>query len=429
MADDHPSGPDRPSGEVPSLLLVVLSLLNAVAPFATDMYLPSFTRIADDLRTGPSDVQLTLTTFLIGIALGQLLFGPLSDRYGRRRPLIAATAVATAASLLCALAPDIWVLVGLRLVQGFAGSAGIVIGRAVAADRVGGPAAAKVFSLLASIGGIAPVVAPLAGGALAASGWRSVFWVLTGITALMLVGSVAVVPESLPVERRHTGGLAATGAAVRGLVTDRGYRAYLFSFAFGFAALMGYISASPFVVQNVLGLSTASYTVDFAVNALGMVGGGLVNARLVDRFSPAALLRAGQIAGVCGATALLAAIVSGLPAAVVLPLLFLFVATVPFVMGNAAALAVSRAPYAAGAAAALLGALQFALGAVVSPLVGLGGKGTGVPMGVTLLAATVVGLAAHLLLGRGRQGPDSAVASMPRTSTGLTEPQARGCPR
>ncbi|WP_308124938.1 multidrug effflux MFS transporter [Streptomyces sp. NEAU-YJ-81] len=403
-------------------LLVVLALLSAVAPFATDMYLPSFTELAADLHTGASSVQLTLTTFLIGLAAGQLVIGPLSDRYGRRGPLLVATAAVTVAGALCALAPNIWMLVVMRFVQGFAGSAGIVIGRAVAADRTSGPAAAKVFALLASIasiGGIAPVVAPLAGGALAGTaGWRGVFWVLTGISALMLFGSLFVVPESLPKAQRHAGGLAETGRVMRRLFADRSYVGHTFAFALGFAGLMGYISASPFVVENVLGLSTTAYTLDFAVNACGMVISGLVNSCLVGRFSPDVLLRAGQAAALFFSALLLALLAAGLPAVAVLPALFGLACSLTFVLGNASALAVGRAPYAAGTAAAVMGALQFGLGAVVSPLVGLGGEHTGLPMGVTLLTAALLGIGARLLT-RGAApvaAPDSEAALAEHTA-------------
>ncbi|SEG55118.1 MFS transporter, DHA1 family, bicyclomycin/chloramphenicol resistance protein [Thermomonospora echinospora] len=410
-----PAAPSKPG--VSGALLAVLALLSAVAPFATDMYLPAFTDMADDLDAGAAGVQLTLTAFLVGLATGQFISGPLSDRFGRRAPLLLATSVATLAAALCALAPNVGTLVAMRFVQGFTGAAGIVIARAVVADRTTGQAAAKVFSLLASIGGIAPVVAPLAGGALVPAGWRSVFWALTGISALMLLGALFVVPESLPRARRHSGGLAATGRAMRRLLTDRGYLGHILTFAFAFAGLMGYISASPFVVQNVLGLSTTAYTLDFAANALGMVVTGLVNARLIGRFTPQALLRFGQGAVLLGSAALAAMLAAGLPAAAVLPVLFLVVSSFGLVMGNSSALAMGRAPYALGTGAAMMGALQFSLGALVSPLVGLGGEETGIPMGITMLTAALLGVAAHLL---SRHAPPLP----PQTATPQTETTA-----
>jgi DHA1 family bicyclomycin/chloramphenicol resistance-like MFS transporter len=382
---------------VAGLLLAVLGLLSAVAPFATDMYLPSFTGLAANLHTGASTVQLTLTTFLIGLAAGQLVIGPLSDRFGRRRPLLLAMGIATVTTVACALAPSIWLLIALRFVQGFSGAAGIVIARAVAADRVSGAAAARIFTLFASITGIAPVVAPLLGGVLARVGWRSEFWVLTVIFLVMLLGSLLVVPESLPVERRGRGGLAATARPVRELLADRGYVGYILAFALGFAGLMAYIAASPFVLQDVLGLTTTEYTVDFAVNALGMVILGLIVSRLVKHVRPQVILLIGQCAVLVLGALLLTLLAAGAPAVAVLLVLFVLVSSVTAIMGTASALAVNRARHVAGSASALLGALQFVIGALVSPLVGLGGSGTGVPMGVTIVVSAVLGLSAWLL--------------------------------
>ncbi len=382
---------------VAGLLLVVLGLLSAVAPFATDMYLPSFTGMAANLHTSASSVQLTLTTFLIGLAAGQLVIGPLSDRFGRRRPLLLATAIATVATVAIAIAPTIWLLIVLRFVQGFAGAAGIVIARAVAADRVGGVAAARIFTLFASITGIAPVIAPLLGGVLAKVGWRAEFWVLSGIFLVMFLGSLAIVPESLPAERRHGGGLAATGRTLWGLLRDRGYVGYILAFAFGFAALMSYISASPFVLQDVLGLTTTEYTVDFAINAFGMVSLGLIVSRLVKRVRPQTILTIGQVSVLVFGAILLSLLAAHVPVWAVLPVLFVMVSSVTMIMGTASALAVGRARQSAGSASALLGALQFVLGALVSPLVGLGGSGTGVPMGGVIVVAGVLGLSARLL--------------------------------
>lgn len=373
-------------------LLVILALLSTVAPFAIDIYLPVFTDLAEDLHTNAPSVQLTLTAFLAGLAVGQLCIGSLSDRFGRRRPLLSATALATAVTVMCALAPNIWVLVLMRFLQGVAGSAGLVIGRAVVADRTRGPATARVFTLFASIGGIAPVIAPLIGGVLAPAGWRTEFWALSGIFGLMFLGALTAVPESLPAQRRHTGGLRESGRVMRALVTERGYLGYALSFALAFAGLMSYISASPFVVEKVLGLSTAAYTVDFALNALGMMIAGAVSSRLTGRFRPRSILRFGHGAILVFGAVLLALSIVDAPAVVVLPVLFLLVGSFPLTMGTAAALAVGRARHAAGTASALMGALQFTLGALVSPVVGLGGEGTGTPMAV--MVVTCIGLAA-----------------------------------
>lgn len=382
---------------VSGLLLVVLALLSAAAPFAVDMYLPAFTDLADDLGTSAASVQLTLTTFLIGLAVGQLFIGPLSDRYGRRTPLILATAITVVVTVVCALAPTIWLLIAMRFVQGVSASAGLVIGRAVGADRTEGAATAKLFTLFSAIGGIAPVLAPLLGGALVSFGWQAEFWALSVIFALMFLGALLVVPESLPPENRQTAGFAGTLRTLGRLTADRGYLGYIFAFGFGFAALMSYISASPFVVENVLGMSNRAYTLIFAINAAGMVLVGTVSSRLLGRFGPEPILRIGQAVTLAGGIVLLALLAADAPAVAVLPVLFLTVISAPMVMGTASALAIGRARHVAGSASALMGALQFGLGALVSPLVGLGGPGTGIPMAVSIVVAVVLGVLARLV--------------------------------
>ncbi|GGL28714.1 multidrug effflux MFS transporter [Nocardia jinanensis] len=387
--------PVRTRPGVSGLLLVVLALLSAAAPFAVDMYLPAFTELAADLDTSAASVQLTLTAFLVGLAAGQLLIGPLSDRFGRRTPLVVATAITVVVTVICALAPTIWLLIAMRFVQGLTASSGLVIGRAVGADRTEGAATARLFTLFSAIGGIAPVVAPLLGGVLVSAGWRAEFWALSGIFLLMFLGALFVVPESLPPERRHTDGIGGTLRTMRDIGSDRGYLGYIFAFALGFAGMMAYISASPFVIENVLGMSNRVYTIVFATNAAGMVVAGVVISRLVGRFGPGPILRIGQAVILVAGIVLLVLLVAGAPAALVLPVLFVMVAATPTVMGTASALAIGRARHAAGTASALMGALQFTLGAVVSPLVGLGGPATGVPMGIVIVVCACLGMIAR----------------------------------
>lgn len=385
---------------LPLAVTTVLAFLTAVAPLATDMYLPAFPGMARDLGTSASAVQLTLTTFMIGLAVGQLVIGPLSDQRGRRGLLILGTTVFTLAGAACALAPAIGVLIAARFVHGFAGAAGIVLARAVVADRAHGAAAAKLFGLMMMIQGIAPVAAPLLGGALSESiGWRGIFWVLTAISAVMLVCVLTLVPETLPRERRTTGGLRTTAADARRVLSNRRYLGYTGAMVFGFAGMFAYIAASPFVLQNVLGLSVGWYSVVFAVNALGIAVASAVNAQLVGRFRPVALLRVGVIAlFVVGVLLVVDATVLGLPLWPTLLLLFASTASLGLVAGNATGLATDEASGAAGTGSAVMGALQFALGAAVSPIVGLAGEFSAVPMTVTmmvvaLLAAGSLGLA------------------------------------
>lgn len=212
------TGAGRTAPRSPAVsLTATLALLSFVVPLATDMYLPAFPRMADELGTDASGVQLTLTSFLFGMAAGQLVLGPLSDRYGRRMPILVGTLVCTLATALCAMAPGLAVLIALRFFTGFAGAAGVVVGRAVVSDVATGTVAARLFGVLMALGGIAPIIAPLAGGAVVndAGGWRGVFWVLTGVSLLMFRTALAFVPESLPEDRRRPGGTASTSRAGR----------------------------------------------------------------------------------------------------------------------------------------------------------------------------------------------------------------------
>ncbi|MEV7972758.1 multidrug effflux MFS transporter [Cellulomonas sp. NPDC089187] len=399
----RPTGVDPAGAGLPLAVTIVLAFLTAVAPLATDMYLPAFPQMATELGTSASAVQLTLTTFMIGLAVGQLVIGPLSDQRGRRGLLIVGTAVYTVAGAACALAPSIGVLIGARFVHGFAGAAGIVLARAVVADRATGAAAAKLFGLMMMIQGIAPVAAPLLGGGLSgAIGWRGIFWVLTAVSALMLVSVVVLVPETLPVDKRTTGGLAATARDARRVLGNRRYLGYTGAMVFAFAGMFAYISASPFVLQNVLGLSVGWYSVAFAVNALGIAAASAVNAQLVGRFSPAALLRTGIVALVAiGLLLVLDATVLGLPLWPTLVLLFASTSSLGLIAGNATGLATDQAAGAAGTGSAVMGALQFALGAAVSPVVGLAGEYTAVPMAITMAVVAVLA-AGSLLLARPR---------------------------
>jgi DHA1 family bicyclomycin/chloramphenicol resistance-like MFS transporter len=355
------------SGPKP-LTVLVLALLTSTAPLATDMYLAGFPRIAADLGSDAASVQLTLTTFMAGLALGQLTIGSLSDRWGRRRPLLAGTLACALGSVLCAVAPNIAVLVAARFLQGFAGAAGIVIARATVADTTRGAAAARLFSVLGIIGGLAPVIAPLLGGALLGPvGWRGVFGALTLAATLMLLGSFVVLRETLPPERRHSGGLAGTLRATRGVLSNRRYLGYTLTFIFAFGSMFGYISASPFVLQTAFGLSSGWYSVAFAANALGLTCGSLASARLVARFGARRLLAVG-LGCLLGSNIVLAALAftAALNAPLVLLLLWLSVASMGLIMGNASALAVGETPRSAGTGSALLGAGQFALAAIVS---------------------------------------------------------------
>jgi DHA1 family bicyclomycin/chloramphenicol resistance-like MFS transporter len=385
---------------------LIVGALTAFAPLSIDMYLPALPAIARDFHTGPSQVQLTLTTFLAGIALGQLLAGPVSDAVGRRRPLFFGVIGYVVASLLCAVAPSVFALAGLRLVQGLTGAAGVVIARAIVRDLHTGVAAARYFSLLMLITGLAPILAPSLGGQLLrATSWRGVFVVLAVIGALVGVAVAIGLRETLPPERRRSGGFRDTGRAFGALFSDRVFVAYALSGSLAFAAIFTYISGSSFVLQGIYGLSPQVYALLFGLNALGLVAATQVNRRLAGAVSVARLLLGGLAVMAVAALVLLGAVGAhafGL-AGVLVPL-FVIMFSLGFVLPNGMALALSLHPEAAGTASALLGALQMGSGAVAAPLVGIAGTGTALPMAAVMAALGVTSLACLLVLTRRRQG-------------------------
>lgn len=385
------------------VLLISLSLLSTISPFATDMYLPSFPRIAEDLSTTPSGVQLTLTTFLVGVAFGQLLFGPLSDRLGRKPPLVIGTMLCVTASVVAVLAPTIEVLLGARFVQGAGGAAGIVIARAIVADVFRGAEAARIFSVLAVLGGLAPIAAPIAGGLLADPvGWRGVLAVLAALTGAMFLVAVLVIRETAP--RRRSGVEAGVPSSTRAphllaVLRRPGFTAYALVKTCSFAALMGYISASPFIFQELLGLDALQGAGLFALNSLALVIASAVNARLVRARGPAALLRVGVVLMTTAAVVLAVVVLLSAPPWTVVPTSTLLVGSMGLVFGNSIALAIGHARDAAGSASAWIGFSQFVVGAAVAPLVGLGGVSL-VPLSIVVLSATVTTWVCVLIGGR-----------------------------
>lgn len=382
--------------------VMVLALLSAVAPLSTDMYLPGFPRMTADLETSAAQIQMTLTGFLIGLAAGQLIIGPLSDRYGRRRPLMIGTLVGVVSSLLCALAPNAGTLIALRVIQGLGGAAGVVLARAVIADSSRDAAhSARLFQIMMMIGGIAPVVAPILGtGIVALAGWRGVFALLAVMALISFFGVLRVIDETLPQARRSAGGLKPLVTSIGGLLRNRTYVGYTLTTGFSFMVLFGYISASPFVFQSILGLSPAAYSIAFGLNAIGIVMVGATSAKLVGRISPRRLASVGIGAILIGALCTLGAVLAQASAWVMLPCLFITVASVGMILGNTSALAISEAPRSAGTASALLGALQFCLGAIASPLVGLAGEDSALPMALVMVAAGLLALTCFTLLTR-----------------------------
>ncbi|NVN49439.1 multidrug effflux MFS transporter [Mycolicibacterium hippocampi] len=382
-------------------LLVTLALLSAVAPFATDLYLPAFPAMVDDLHTSPTNIQLTLTAFLLGLAAGQLIFGPLSDRYGRVKPLVVGAVICVIASLATVLAPTVEVLIAARLAQGLTGAAGMVIGRAIISDLATGRDAARAFSLMMIVGGVAPIAAPLAGGLLVEPlGWRGALAVILVLVIAMLGAALAVIRETHTEQRRAAlrNQKTTAGSPLKDL-TQRAYLGNLIAFGFAFAVMMAYISASPFIYQTMMGLSSAEYGAMFGVNAFGLLSMSALSARLTARCEPRTVAGVGLAVILTASISVLAIAVLGAPAGWLALPLFFAVAGMGLIFGNTTALALSAAPRAAGTASAALGATQFLLAAAVSPLVSLGGEHTAAPLGIVMVCASLLACAGFSVAG------------------------------
>ncbi|MET9776062.1 Bcr/CflA family efflux MFS transporter [Streptomyces sp. NPDC006367] len=387
------------------LVTLVLGGLTATPPLAMDMYLPALPEVTDSLHASAATVQLTLTACLAGMALGQIVVGPMSDKWGRRRPLLAGLAVYVVATALCALAPTVELLVAFRLAQGLAGAAAIVIARAVVRDLYDGVAMARFFSTLMLISGVAPVVAPLIGGQiLRVTDWRGVFVLLTVVGALLGAVVWAKLPETLPKAERHAGGVGDTLRAMRALLADRAFTGYMLAGGFAFAALFAYISASPFVVQEIYGASPQTFSLLFGLNSIGLVAVGQINGKiLVGRVGLDRVLCVGLLIVIAAAAALLLmtlGVFGEVGLAPVAAALFVLMSAMGISLPNTQALALMRVERSAGSASALLGTSSFLIGAVASPLVGIAGEDTALPMAIVQLVAAVVALACFLGLCR-----------------------------
>ncbi|GGP54657.1 Bcr/CflA family drug resistance efflux transporter [Streptomyces abikoensis] len=388
---DEPEARGRRAGLVMTL---VLGGLTALPPLSMDMYLPALPEVTSALRSPAATIQLTLTACLMGMALGQLIVGPMSDRWGRRRPLLVGMVVYVLATAACVVAPTTELLIGCRLAQGLAGAAGIVIARAVVRDLYDGVAMARFFSTLMLISGVAPVVAPLIGGQiLRLTDWRGVFVVLTVIGLLLTLVVWRRLDETLPPARRQDGGLGQALRTMRGLLADRVFTGYMLAGGFAFAALFAYISASPFVVQDIYGASPQTFSLLFGLNSIGLVLVGQINGKvLVGRVSLDKTLAVGLAVITLAAGALLLMTSGVLGEVGLVPVsagLFVLMSAMGLAMPNTNAQALMRSRDAAGSASALLGTSTFLLGAIASPLVGIAGEHTAVPMALVQLGCAL----------------------------------------
>lgn len=382
-------------------LVLVLGSLIAIGPLTIDMYLPALPSIASGLQTSSTAVQLTLTGTLLGLALGQLVVGPISDAVGRRRPLIAGLAVHVAASILCVLAPNVAVLGALRILQGLGVAAAAVVATAVVRDLFNGAAFARLFSRLMLVMGAAPILAPTLGGAvLRWTSWRGVF-VALAVFGVVLVGvALFALKETLPVQRRRSGGAFATLTVYGQLLRDRTFVGLVLVAGLSMAALFAYVAGSSFVYQEQFGLSEQQFAIAFGAGAVSLITATQLNVRLLRRYSPRQILFSALTVGSLAGLVLVgfaATGFGGLPT--ILAALWVVLGAGGLAIPNAPALAMSRHGEAAGTAAALLGAVQFGVGALAAPAVGVLGTGA-TAMAVVVAAGMILALSTLFLVAR-----------------------------
>ncbi|CAG8869491.1 Bicyclomycin resistance protein [Pseudomonas fluorescens] len=377
-------------------MLLILGALSAFGPLAIDFYLPAFPAMAQAFVTDEKHVQTTLAAYFLGLSIGQLAYGPVADRFGRRLPLLFGVGLFTLASVACAYAPSLDALIVARFVQALGGCAGMVLSRAIVSDRCDAVASAKVFSQLMLVMGLAPILAPMLGGVLVnVGGWQSIFLVLSLFSALCLVAVGLGLPESLPAHQPRqplSGALRSYGR----LLGDRVFLGHAMTGGIAMAGMFAYIAGSPFVFIKLYGVPAEHYGWLFGANAAGFILVAQVNARLLAKRGPAWLLVRAVWFYLAAGVALMA--VASMRPAQLWPLLvplFVCIASLGCIIPNASACAMNGQGARAGSASALLGCLQFSVAAGAAALVGVLHDGSAVPMTlvISLCGALVVGVA------------------------------------
>ena len=382
--------------------LLVLGGLTAFGPLAVDLYLPTLPAVSQELQAPMALTQLTLTLCILGLSLGQLIVGPLSDARGRRRPLLIGLALFVALSVLCSLAPTVELLMLFRLLQGLAGATGIVSALAIARDLYTGKTLARAIALLMTVNFLAPILAPPLGGQLLRwVSWRGIFAAIGLIGFLFLLSAAYTLQETLPPARRQQGGVNPLVHTMRALLRDTQFLGYALACGFAFTCGIVYISASPFVLQSLYGLTPQQFSLVFAGNAVGLTLISQLSALLVNRWTPHTLVVIGVVALSTAAVTLLVGVIAGIGLWGLLAAFFIMVASLGFIAPNATALALAdRDPQTAGTASAFLGFLQLAIGALIAPLVGLWGTTTALPMTAVIACFGVAALVVTLVSSR-----------------------------
>lgn len=402
-AQATPAAALAPQQAVGRPLAVVLGLLTIFGPISMDLYLPVLPALTAELQSTTSVAQLTITACLLGLAIGQLVAGPLSDRFGRRTPLLIGVVAYTVTSVLCALSPTIETLVLARFVQGLAGAVGIVIAQAAGRDVYSGGKLIRYYGRLTVLGGLAAIIGPVIGGQLATfTDWRGVFLFLAGVGVAILVASLVVFRETLPKDHRITGGLSHTLNDFRRLLADRMFVGAVLITGFTYSAIFAYLSGATYILQGLYGLSPQEYSLAFGLNSLGFVIFGFIAGRLAEHWSERGTLALGLAMALAGALGLLATALLNLPLTAIILSLLTMVSGVAVTSPPATSLALKDYPDIAGTASSLLGLARFAFGGLAAPLVGIGGANDPVPFGIVAAASAAAAALCLGLVGRRR---------------------------
>jgi DHA1 family bicyclomycin/chloramphenicol resistance-like MFS transporter len=387
-------------------LVLVLGALSAMGPLTIDAYLPALPQLTADMGASDAQAQLTITGLLVGLGLGQLVIGPLSDAVGRRKPLLFGLAAHGVMSLLCSLAPSVTMLAVTRTLQGVGGAAVAVVAMAIVRDLFSGVRAAQLLSRLMLVVGVAPILAPSLGSALLSiTSWRGIFVVLAGVAVALFVLALVALPETLPPVRRRAGTIGDSLRGYAGLFRDPLFVVMVLVSGLMFATLFAYISGAPFILQELFSLTPQQFGLAFSANAIGLVVMTQLNPLLIRRTSPVTVLFVAVVVSFAGSVALLLTSLTGFGGLLgfMVPIWFI-VAAAGLAFPNAPAIALNRHGEAAGSAAALLGAAQFMIGGLIAPLVGALSNGTPVPMAAVILGTSGLAL---LLLATARRSLNS----------------------
>lgn len=386
------SAPQPPATGLPVPVLLLLGMLTAFGPMAIDMYLPSLPFMSRDLGSDTATGQLTLASFFAGLAIGQLVYGPVSDRLGRRLPLLAGIFIYTAASLGCAFASSMEMLIALRFVQALGASAAPLIARAVVADRCSGSEAARTYSLLMLIMGVAPILAPSIGSALMALGtWRIVFWVLTGFGALALLWSLFGLEETYPASVRNSRPREKALSAYRQVLTNRNVMPFALIASLGSAALFTYISNSANLIIEIYKVPPVHFAWVFGANAAALIAASQANRVLLTHHTPLNLIRRANLAMILLSVLMAISAVTGIGGmlGVLIPMFFVM-ASIGFTIPNATALCMAGDRQRSGTVSSVVGCLQFTVGATFAAVTGALHDGTALPMAAGILIAAVI---------------------------------------